>query len=210
VSDNLSDAGNQQETLVITRGSSETIRRAPFSRREIVAYLQGALHDATFSSNSRFRFSQKGREWLEVLQGMFTSLGHRSWIYREGKTRDVYVLETLADFLDFKFDPLNLKTKKQQCAYIQGFFDAEGGIPHSVKDKFYIQLVQNDQEKLSKIKQLLESMGISVGIIHNPSRKLHPEYWRMFILLSGHKKFVKIVGTQHPRKINFLRERMMI
>ena len=45
-------------------GPSETIRRAPFSVKEAKAYLLGALHDGTFSSNQRFRISQKGKNWL--------------------------------------------------------------------------------------------------------------------------------------------------
>jgi len=63
--------------------------------------MLGALHDGTFSSNKRFRISQKGTEWLEVMKHLLKSINYSSWIYQEGKTRDVYVLETLADFLDF-------------------------------------------------------------------------------------------------------------
>ena len=51
----------------------------------------------------------------------------------KGKNRDVYILETLADFLDFKFDPLSLKTNQEMIAYTKGFFDAEGGIPAAVR-----------------------------------------------------------------------------
>ena len=210
MSENALGADNQQETHIeFIWGSSETTRETP-TRNEIMAYLQGALHDATFSSNKRFRFSQKGKEWLEILQKMLDFLGYRSWIYREGQTRDVYVLETLANFLNFRFDPLTLKTKGERRSYIQGFFDAEGGVPHSAIDKFYIQLVQNDREKLRKIKQILSSLGIEIGKIHNPSKKLHPEYWRMFIRTSSHKKFVERIGSVHPRKLKFLRERMVI
>ena len=195
---------------MVIEGSSETTRQAPFSKQEAIAYLQGALHDATFNKGKRFRFSQKGAEWLEALKNVFSLLGFNSWIYREGKTREVYVLETLARFLDFHFDPLQLKTEAEQSAYIRGFFDAEGGIPHSASASFYIQLVQNDRNKLRKIKVMLNRMDIATGIIHNPSKKLHPEYWRMFVLQSGQRKFVKKIGTMHPRKLKLLRERMMI
>ena len=119
---------------------SETTRRAPFkSKSEIKAYLQGALHDA-YRRENRIRFSQKGTKWLTILKDLFESLGHRSWMYREG-TRDVYDLETTAAFLDFQFDPLSLKTSEEKAAYIRGFFDAEGGIPHNRNATFYIQLV---------------------------------------------------------------------
>lgn len=210
MSENAVGAGNQQETSINIGGSSETTRQAPFSKEEAIAYLQGALHDATFNKGKRFRFSQKGIEWLEILKEAFSLLGFNSWIYREGKTRDVYVLETLAHFLDFRFDPLQLKAEGEQRAYIRGFFDAEGGIPHSASASFYIQLVQNDRNKLQKIKTILNRMDIRTGIIHNPSKKLYPEYWRMFVLQSGQRKFVQKIGTIHPRKIKLLQERMMI
>lgn len=189
---------------------SETTRRAPLSKKAAIAYLRGALHDATFSSNCRFRFSQKGKEWLEIIQEMFTSLGHKSWIYQEGKTRDVFVLETLAQFLDFDLDPLSLQTKSERRAYVGGFFDAEGGIPHSALDHFYVQLVQNDKIKLQKIQKILNSFGIRLGKIHNPSRRLHPEYWRVFVRADSQQRFVQRIEIRHPRKRKLLRERMMI
>jgi len=89
---------------------SETIRRAPL----IKAYLLGALHDGTFSSNKRFRISQKGIGWLDLLRKLFHQLGYNSWIYKEGKYRKVYVLETLADFLNFNFDPLRLSQNDRE------------------------------------------------------------------------------------------------
>src|SRR4030042_3500077 len=110
-------ADNQQGSRRVG-DPSETIRRAP----QIKAYLLGALHDGTFSSNKRFRISQVGTDWLKILQRFFRKLGYNSWIYKEGKYRRVYVLETLADFLDFKFNPLTLKTKEEKIGYIRGFF----------------------------------------------------------------------------------------
>ncbi|MBT9151446.1 MAG: hypothetical protein DDT40_01639 [candidate division WS2 bacterium] len=205
---------------------SETIRRAPqiyeflrskneVLRREqsslqIKAYLLGALHDGTFSSNKRFRISQVGTDWLEILKGLFGKLGYNSWIYKEGKYRKVYVLETLADFLDFNFDPLALKNNEEKIGYIRGFFDAEGGIPRDEKARFYIQLVQNDKEKLEKLKVLLNYLGIKTGKIHNPSQSVDPDYWRMYVLADSQKIFLTKIGTWHPRKIKALRKRMVI
>jgi DNA-binding transcriptional regulator WhiA len=189
---------------------SETTRRTPLSQGEIKAYLQGALHDATFSSNCRFRFSQKGTEWLLVMKQLLKRVGYNSWIYREGKTREVYVLETLANFLDFSFDPLTLKSKKEKVSYLRGFFDAEGGIPHNQNARFYIQLVQKDKQKIFSIKEMLAELGIRTGKIHNPSKRIDPNYWRIFVLAESQLDFVKIIGTWHPRKIKLLEKRMMI
>jgi len=114
MSEKASSAVNQQETQHFFKkdavGSSETIRQAPLLK----AYLLGALHDGTFSWNKRFRISQKGKEWLKFLKRLFNQLGYNAWIYKEGVNRKVYVLETLADFLSFEFDPLRLKTKKEK------------------------------------------------------------------------------------------------
>ena len=189
---------------------SETIRRAPLSKREIKAYLLGALHDGTFSSNKRFRISQKGREWLEILHKLFKKVGFNSWIYKEGKERKVYILETLANFLDFKFDPLRLNGREEKIGYIRGFFDAEGGIPKDSKTRFYIQLAQNSKEKLEKLKLLLEALRIKTGKIHNPSQKVDSDYWRMYVVADSQETFVVKISSWHPRKIRRLRKRMMI
>jgi intein-encoded DNA endonuclease-like protein len=205
----VSSADNQQGSEHIERyvlRPSETTRRAPLFK----AYLLGALHDGTFSSNKRFRISQAGTDWLKILQGLFRKLGYNSWIYKEGKYRKVYVLETLADFLDFNFNPLSLRSDEEKIGYIRGFFDAEGGIPKNKKARFYIQLVQNNREKLVKIKKLLNDLRIKTGKIHNPSRSVDPDYWRMYVLAKSQQSFLKKIGTWHPRKIKTLRQRMMI
>ena len=212
MSKNASGADNQQGSCLdkIEINPSETTRRAPDFRKVIMAYFFGAIHDGTFSSNGRFRISQKGDDWLKVLREFLKQIGFSSWIYKEGKTRDVYVLETLAKFLDFQFNPENLKTQEEKTAYVRGFFDAEGGIPHNKKHRFYIQLTQKDKAKIEKIKFILDVLGIKTGKIHNPSYKVDPNYWRIYILAKSQKLFVDKVGSWHPRKINILKNRVMI
>lgn len=211
MSDKVSSADNQQGSLpMLNRDDpSETTRRAPYSEKDIKAYLLGALHDATFSNNRRFRYSQKGTEWLKMLKALLKRIGYSSWIYKEGKERDVYVLETLANFLDFKFNPLKFKSGTEKTHYIRGFFDAEGGIPKNNK-RFYIQLVRSDNRKLQKIKKILEELEIKTGKIHNPSVKVDPKYWRMYVLIKSHKRFSEIINSWHPQKIKIFRKRMMI
>jgi len=205
--DKVTSADNQQGSLrQLADDPSETTRRAPLFK----AYLLGALHDGTFSSNKRFRISQSGVSWIKILQKILKKLDYNSWIYREGKYRKVYVLETLADFLDFNFDPLKLKDKRDIIAYLRGFFDAEGGIPKDKKARFYIQLVQKNKEKLKKLKILLNVLGIKTGKIHNPSQRVDPYYWRVYVLAVSHEDFLIKIGTWHPRKIKTLRKRMEI
>lgn len=211
MSNNVFSAENQQGSLrKLTHDPSETTRRTPFSKKVIEAYFLGALHDGTFSKNKRFRISQKGEEWLKVLQKLFTQLGYNSWIYKEGKDREIYVIETLATFLDFKFDPLQLVGEQEKISYIRGFFDAEGGIPKSNKERFYIQLTQKDKKKIQKLKKMLNDIKIETGKIHNPSKNVDPNYWRMYILTKSQELFVTKINSWHPRKIKTLRKRMKI
>ncbi len=209
MSEKVISADNQQGSLPWV-DPSETTRRAPFSEKIIKAYFLGAIHDGTFSKNKRFRISQKSKEWLEFLQKILKKIGYNSWIYKEGKERNVYVLETLAGFLDFCFNPLKFLSKEEKISYIRGFFDAEGGIPHNKKARFYIQLVQNDKEKLRRLKEILKELKIRTGKIHNPSKNVDPDYWRMYILADSQIKFIKKIKTWHPEKIKIIRKRMMI
>ncbi len=213
MSKNASSADNQQGSFhqKLMDNPSETTRRAPFSGRDTIkAYLLGALHDGTLNKGKRFRFSQKGDEWLKLLQTLFKKIGYNSWLYKEGKERDVYVLETLADFLEIEFDPNSLTERKEKIAYVKGFFDAEGGIPHERKSRFYIQLSQNSKDKLRKIKMILYNSGINTGEIHNPSSKINPKYWRMYILSESQWDFIRKIGSWHPKKIAIIRKRVVI
>ncbi len=153
---------------------------------------------------------QKGTEWLEVLKNLLGEIGYKSWMYREGKDRDVYALETTAEFLDFGLDPMQLDDRAKQIAYIRGFFDAEGGIPRQLQSKFYIQLVQKDQKKIQKLKAMLSALGVSTGTIHNPSEKVDPDYWRIFVSTKSHRLFAQTISSWHPRKYVIFQERMMI
>lgn len=200
------NADNQQGSLrQLADDPSETTRRSPLFKRIVKAYFLGALHDGTFSSNKRFRISQKGREWLHRLKILLQEIGYSAWIYKEGANRDVYALETLAEFLDFNCNPLLFETPQEKIVYIRGFFDADGGIPHQRKAQLYIQLVQNNKQKLEWIKQILEDLEIRIGKIHNLSYRIDPQYWRMFVLSDSREicTFNRIVASkknQHLKK----------
>lgn len=214
VSDNSSSAGNQQGSpprhTQQVRDPSETTRRAPHFA-EIQAYLLGAIHDGTFNQlHGTFRFSQKGKSWLLHLRALLRKIGECAWIYREGKNRDVFALETTASFLDLHFDPLLLHRPEERIAYVRGYFDAEGGIPHSKHARFYIQLCQKNREELRSVRTILEEQGIRCGVVHNPSNTIDPDYWRFFVRTQSHTAFISMISTWHPRKRTFLRKRMMI
>lgn len=201
-------AENQQATCE-SREPSETICQTPFTKSEIVAYLNGALHDASLNKGKRFRFVQKYKEWLEKIQELLKEIGCRCWIYKEGKDRELYVAETLCKDLDFRFEAEKLRTNREKIMYLRGFFDAEGGIPRII-GRFYIQLTQKDYKKIAIIKKLLLDISIESGKIHNPSKKVDPNYWRIFILVKHHNLFATVINSWHPIKSKIFLERMKI
>ena len=210
MSENVIGADNQQGSLHLKMDDpSETTRRTPITKYEIIAYLNGALGDASMNKGKRVRFSQKNKQWLVNLQSLLKKINCNSWIYKEGKQRNIWVLETLCKDLDFSFNPLTLESRVEKAHYVKGFFDAEGGIPHN-KDRFYIQLVQKDFEKIEKIKSLLSDLGIESGKIHNPSKKVDPNYWRIFVSTKHHKRFADVINSLHPIKSKIFCERMKI
>ena len=173
--------------------------------RETRAYLLGALRDGTFNRfHGTFRISQSDRRWLEALQVLFLKLGSRSWIYREG-SRNVWVVETTCRLDNGMGDPSD---PGEQASFARGYFDAEGGIPRNPEARFYIQLVQKDRTDLESLRQLLETLTIRCGRLHNPSVRMDPEYWRFYVLSSSHEDFIRRVGSWHPRKRLLLETRL--
>jgi len=176
---------------------------------QIIAYLLGAVHDGTYNQKHKTtRITQANVDWLKFLKNCLSKLGYRSWIYKEGKNRGVYALETTAEIFKSKPDPI--ATRNAKIAYAKGYFDAEGGIPQDSSHWFYIQISQKNKPELEKLKSIIEALGINCGKIHVPSVKVDPDYYRFFISRKSHKDFAKIIGSWHPRKNKIFRLRMKI
>ena len=193
-----------------------------------VAYLLGALRDATADvrkgKNYEIKIAQKESSWLRFLQNIFkknfdisgniTQHVNGTEILRiSGKD----TVNTILKISEMKIPQELWNTpsiiKRQpiglQLHYLRGFFDAEGGIPHN-SGRFYIQLVQKNLPKIELIKELLIELGIKSGRIHNPSKRVDPDYWRIFILADSYKKFADLIGSLHPIKSDIFRKRVMI
>ena len=170
---------------------------------ELHWYLVGAAHDATYSDrHNTTRFCQSGRGWIEVLAAILKRLGKRAWIYREGFTRNCWVVETT-------WPPEELDDwPTDAAAYARGYFDAEGGIPRDPDARFYIQYVQKDLNDLALVRACLEEVGLSCGSIHNPSARVDPNYWRFYVLADSRPEFLRAIGSWHPRKRALLETRM--
>jgi len=176
----------------------------------IKAYLFGAIHDGTYNQKHKsFRFTQANIDWLKFIKRCLDKLGFKAWIYQEGKNRKVYALETTAPILKSKFNLLE-SSNKAKLAYVKGYFDAEGGIPKTIKQWFYIQISQKNKPELQIVKKILEENGIKCGKIHIPSVKIDPNYYRFFVSRQSHKNFAKIIGSWHPRKRKIFKLRMKI
>ena len=159
-------------------------------------YLLGAAHDGTFNRlHATLRISQADPRWLELLRFLLGKLGSRSWIYREGM-RDVWVIETT-----YRLNRLDhLPGEFERAAFARGYFDAEGGIPRNPSDRFYLQFVQKNHADLARLRSVLVHMGIGCGILHNPSVRADPDYWRFYVLARSHQEFISRIGSWHPRK----------
>jgi hypothetical protein len=133
------------------------------------------------------------------LRVALTRLGYRSWSYREGATRALWVLET-----SWVPGPVSISSEDQARGYVRGYFDAEGGVPRSSGVRMYIQFVQKDRADLEMCRELLMRLGISSGRIHNPSVRVDPGYWRFYVRVRSYAAFVTAVGSWHPRKRKIL------
>lgn len=163
-------------------------------------YLFGLLHDAT-ERGTTYRLAQKNKEFIEFLAQGIRSLGRKAWVYKEGKRRNLWIVEFSKSLLK----NIKIKSRQEKIDYIRGYFDAEGGIARSPKVRFYLYFAQKDLEDLEEVKKYLEELGIMCGKTHNPSKKVDPNYWRFFIRAKSYKDFARIIGSNHPEKRRLLR-----
>jgi hypothetical protein len=164
------------------------------------AYLLGVIHDAT-ERHTTIRIASKNLSFCKILQKGINNLGSNAWIYKEGKSRDVYITEFSKKLL------LNVEVKSRidKINYIRGYFDAEGGIAKSPNVRFYIYFAQKNKKDLEQVKKYLTDLGISCGMTHNPSRRVDPNYFRFFIRAKSYRDFAKIIDSAHPDKQKLLR-----
>jgi intein-encoded DNA endonuclease-like protein len=164
------------------------------------AYLLGVMHDSTERKNT-YRISSKEKTYVQFLANMIHKMGHNAWTYREGKTRDMYVVE----FSKKVVNNAVIESKQQKIDYIRGYFDAEGSTPHSKNVRFYIYFAQKDRRDLEQVKSYLTDLGIICGKTHNPSKTKDPDYWRFFISCKSYRLFIEKIGSMHPIKSQLLR-----
>lgn len=164
------------------------------------AYLFGALHDATVRKTT-YRISQKSKEYVELLALSIRKLGGNAWVYKEGKQRNVYIVEFSKSFLK----NVRIKSLQEKIEYIRGYFDTDGSVAKSNTVRYYIYFCQKDHKDLSEVKQMLSELQIWSGEIHNPSKLIDPDYWRFYISARSYQLFAKVIESSHPEKSAFVR-----
>lgn len=167
------------------------------------AYLFGVLHDST-KTKYTYRICQKESSFIQLISKGIKSLGYKSWVYREGKFRNLYVVEFSRKLLN----EVTLKSKTELIDYVRGYFDSEGGVPRSLKARYYIYFAQKNLEDLSKLRNYLLELDIECGVIHNPSRQADPNYFRFYVLRKSHEKFGELIGSFHPAKSKYVRKKI--
>jgi len=180
---------------------SEGLRRDYTPAPQVTkAYLLGVLHDATQRQNT-FRVSTKSFQFAKFLQIGIGNLNAKAWIYKEGKNRNLWIVEFSKKLLS----NAQIKTGKDKIDYIRGYFDTEGGIAKSNSVRYYIYFAQKDKKDLLQVKKYLEEFGISCGKLHNPSKQVDPDYWRFYVSVKSVYDFARIVNSAHPVKRKYLR-----
>lgn len=164
------------------------------------AYLLGFLHDST-ERKYTYRICQKSFEFIQQLNQSIKMLGFNSWIYKEGKDRNLYIVEFSKKLLS----NTTLTTMEDKIDYIRGYFDSEGSVPKSLSARYYIYFCQKDFQDLAYVRALLEEFGIQCGKIHVPSKRIDPNYYRFYVLCNSWQLFGQLIGSYHPEKIAYVR-----
>ncbi len=164
------------------------------------AYLLGLLHDGTKRIKT-IRIVQKEKDFIEFVMKGIHSLGQNAWMYKEGKSRNLYVVEFSKSFLNEYI----ITSEKDKIDYIRGYFDAEGGISRSSSVRYYLYFAQKNLHDLEEVKTYLEDIGIKCGKVHNPSSLIDPDYWRFFISSKSYTDFARIIGSWHTTKKKYLK-----
>jgi len=159
------------------------------------SYLMGAMHDGTIRRRT-LRICQREESYVLFLRDMIRRLGFGAWCYREGKTRELYVVEFSRAVLESHM----VRTRRDKIDYVRGYFDAEGGLPSKRNSEPYIYFAQKNKKDLGCLRGILLELGIECGCIHNPSAAVDPGYWRFYLRRRSLLRFVLMIGSWHPRK----------
>jgi hypothetical protein len=187
-----------------------------------ICYLAGAFRDGCLSTQWQVKIKQKSEEYLlDVIMPLLnqefnlnlnksavhlqTDANRRFYIAFKRKRvwqeiREIFEIPPDTRLWETPVFVRNLD-KSLLRFYIQGFFDAEGGVPRNpLNSKLYISFTQRNRESLEFLKARLYSMwDIVSGELRISDSK--SQCWRLTITgLHPIKQFISEIGTKHPFK----------
>ncbi len=187
-----------------------------------IAYLLGAFRDATIDiregKNYEIKIAQKNKKWLYLIQKLLGAefgkegniLRHTEnyWILRLSDKRIVKELLRLSEMKVPQEDwntPKKIRSSNKReilVNYIQGFFDAEGGLPKKFEKGFqkYIIFSQKNKESLEFIHGYLKKWKIYPTNLTQCGGVWEFRVTRKQSILN----FIGVIGSSHPEKIDKL------
>ena len=181
-----------------------------------VFYLLGALRDASVDvrkgKNYEIKFGQKNVAWLELINKMVVNTFGVSGRLNSNLlrfTNKLFVLEML-DISEMCSPQTTWGTPsvllsastKQKLEYLQGFWDAEGGLPKTPEtaNQKYISFDQKNKEALIFLRELLCSLG------YNPTNLTFTgKVWQFRLTRKKELiRFANEVSSKHPEKLDRL------
>src|SRR3989454_12726969 len=170
---------------------------------DLKSYLLGAMHDGTVRQRT-LRISQREEEYVVFLRSLILAKGKRAWTYREGRTRNLFVVGFSRTLLDGH----RLRTRKDIIHYVRGYFDAEGAVASPAASAPYLYFGHKNRLDLEELRSLLCGLRVMCGKSHNPSCRVDPDYWRFFVSRPSLERFAKLVESWHPRKGRWVDEEL--
>ncbi len=163
-------------------GSAHSKIRIPEKFSKDLAYLMGAMRDGSLIKSRGKHFVRlydtADAKWISSVKEIFSKLFETEMHLRYNKKFDVAYLEIsskpLFSLMKILFEnnmhkdvPEIIKTAplEIQKSYIEGFFDAEGHVPHKNTKRYQIDFTQKDPKSLEFVKKFLENFGIKCGKI---------------------------------------------
>ena len=184
-----------------------------------VAYLLGALRDGTIDirrgKNYEIKIIQKNYEWLRYIQsiiyrqfGVYAAIhGYELRLTNKLTVLNLQKLSEMKRPQHFWGTPQVIKSSKDLFvirSYIQGFWDAEGGLPIDLKKTKgrYISFDQKNRESISFIRNQLRHLGM-----HPTKFYFTGNVWQFRLHRKQDIFSCKIViGSKHPEKNKRLHE----
>ncbi len=189
-------------------GSAHSKIKLPKKFNRDLAYLLGAMRDGSLITSCGKHFIRlydtRDAKWSRKVKNIFKTIFEIDMHIRYQKRFDTAYLDTssksLFHLLNVLFNgcmhkdaPEIIKTapKRIQKAYIEGFFDAEGHVPHK-PNRYQIDLTQKDRKSLEFAKTVLENLGIRCGKISTHRLPIYgkeniEKFYHKFIFLNSSK-----------------------